>query len=157
MKFSIREILIQEKITALAHEAQEACEVIKEAFANAFSIGQKEIQCFGMDWNFDTNFTSVTISIDGFFTFQDIHVPISENGFFTCFVAELELQMNNEIGARNSQLSLDHDVQEEEKLVDFGLTNEEKYFADAAHVLRDFVLCCKRKLDANCEKTRCIS
>ena len=154
MKFNIREILIQEKLTELAHEAQEACEVIKKAFTNAFSIGQTEILCFGMDWKFDEAFTSMTISIDGVLTIQDIHIPISEEGFFTCFVSELEFQMNNEIGVRNCQRSLNDDSEEEE-LLNFDLTDDEKSFSNVARVLRDFVQCCKRKLNENCEKTKC--
>ncbi len=154
MKFNIHEILIQEKLTELAHEAQEACEIIKKAFTNAFSIGQTEVPCFGMNWKFDEAFTSITISIDGVITIQNIRIPISEEGFFTCFVAELEIQMNSEIDARNCHRSLNDDSEEEE-LLNFDLTEDEKSFSSVAHILRDFVQCCKRKLNENCEKTKC--
>ncbi len=145
MKFDIYSVLIQEKITALAHEAKDAYETITKAYTNAFSIGQTTIDCFPDTFDYHP---SVEISINGTFIYNRLtEIPITENGIFTCFVAELAKY--EEAEAENRAWIANNKVMPAKKITtsfDFGLTDAEKEFAGVASVLREVVELCKEKL-----------
>lgn len=149
MKFDIDSILIQERLTELAHEALEAYEVITKAYENAFSLGKTELPCYS---SYIGDFHhSATITVDGLWKYQSEYncnktyeVQLTENGIFTCFVAELA-----KTGVRSLSDQIDDLIYgtENKPSFDFGLTPEEEELSEAADDLRDFVANCKRKLE----------
>ena len=153
MKFTIQEILTQERLTELAHEAMEAYQIIMERFQNSFSLGEPKLKCY-QSYSGDI-YREATIDItDNTWTYYDeydkkrIKVLLTPDGILTMFVSQLA-HCGFEMPELKRPLMGTCPYSSEPKKLDydFGLTPEEEELCHAASDFREFVLNCKSELE----------